>query len=76
MLSGQRLLRGVKEACAICCRPDSTPAMEVTVPLPTDRVVKQHSFSVIGVDNADPLLVKSNGENVKTWILLFVCETT
>ena len=71
MLSGQRLLRGVTEACATCCRHDSTPAMEVTVPLPTE-----HSFSVIGVHNAGPLLVKSNGENVKAWILLSVCETT
>ena len=64
MLCGQRLLRGVTEACATCCRHDSTPAMEATAPQPTDRVVKQHSFSIIGVDNAGPLLVKSNGENV------------
>ena len=55
----------MKEAYVTFRRHDSAPAMEVTAPLPTDLVVKLRSFSAIGEDNAGPLLVKSNGENVK-----------
>ena len=55
----------MNEAYLTCRRHDSAPAMEVTAPLPIDLVVKLRSFSAIGVDNAGPLLVKSNGENAK-----------
>ena len=76
IIGGRRLLRSIKGSCVTCRRFDAKPASEAAPPLPSDRVVYQRPFAVVGVDHAGPLIVKERGDHFKAWILLFVCATT
>ena len=72
----RRIVRRIKNQCTVCRRFDAPSGMEVSPPLPQDRVSLQRPFSVVGIDHAGPLVAKVLDSNKKVWILLFVCATT
>lgn len=76
IISGRQLVRRVIKESVICQRYNSTPASEVTAPLPLDRVTKANPFEVTGIDFAGPLFVKGKPNSQKAYITLFTCAVT
>uniref|UniRef100_A0A914ZDX7 Integrase catalytic domain-containing protein n=1 Tax=Panagrolaimus superbus TaxID=310955 RepID=A0A914ZDX7_9BILA len=69
----KKAIKGCRPCLKFKAKPYQLPEMAA---LPSSRVTQCTPFQHIGVDCAGPFTVKTNGEDVKTWIVLFTCLTT
>ena len=76
---GRKSVKAVLRKCIICKRYQGRPLLPSPSPdLPDYRVnISSHSFQVVGLDYAGPLLIKTEKDTAqKAYILLFTCATS
>lgn len=76
---GRAIARSVTRRCVICARANPTFTQPVMAALPRQRAQCSRPFTVIGVDFAGPLVIRSGVRGrpgKKAWIAVFVCFST
>ncbi|XP_070378097.1 uncharacterized protein [Dermacentor albipictus] len=76
IVRGRRMVKKVLKKCVTCNRFNSRAATEPVAPLPRERVTQAPPFDVTGVDFAGPLISKDQGNNRKSYIVIFTCAVT
>lgn len=73
ILQGRQLVKKVISECTVCRRHHAKPMEEVVPPLPKDRVTETDPFTVVGIDFAGPLFVRTARKFTKVYLVLFTC---
>jgi hypothetical protein len=73
ILRGRQAVRRMITRCTVCKRYSGKPLSQPTGDLPFDRVNREPSFRVIGLDTAGPLRVSD--VDAKLYILVITCAT-
>ncbi len=81
ILMGRRTVVAALKSCLVCRRWRAVTARQAMPPLPASRLQEAAPFARVGLDFAGPSLVTHNpnvetDEDVKVWIVLFVCMLT
>lgn len=76
VVRGRQMVKKVLRKCVTCNRFNSRAATEPVAPLPRERVTQAPPFDVTGVDFAGPLNTKDQGNNRKSYIVIFTCAVT
>ncbi|GFR13362.1 integrase catalytic domain-containing protein [Trichonephila clavata] len=71
---GRQIIKSIIRKCFICKKFNSRLGMQITAPLPRDRIEQSPPFAVTGLDFAGPIFVKNSKE--KFYILLCTCAVT
>ena len=72
IIKRRSVIQKIIQHCFICCKLEG-PHYQLPPPLPVFRVNRGQPFSVIGVDFAGPLFIKTSGVTSKVWICLYAC---
>jgi hypothetical protein len=70
ILRARQIIRKVLHDCLPCKIAHHKRADVIEAPLPVDRGQPKKPFSIIGIDFAGPLYIKSGGTTKKAYILL------
>ncbi|XP_075531538.1 uncharacterized protein LOC142564428 [Dermacentor variabilis] len=76
IVRGRQMVKKVLKKCVTCNRFNSRAATEPVAPLPRERVTQAPPFDVTGADFAGPLNTKDQGNNRKSYIVIFTCAVT
>ena len=76
IIKGRRLVKEVVKSCMVCKLAKPKKMDVLFGQLPSDRVIPQTPFSVVGIDFTGPLYVYQNDDCKKMYICLFTCSTT
>ena len=72
IVGGQKIVRTVTRGCIVCRRQSARPTPQIMGRLPVKRVTPGPIFDKVGVDFADPLVVKY-GKDLRSPKPMFVC---
>ena len=77
LIGGMKCIKLVIRACAICRRYNAKPEQQQVGQLPKERPTPGHVFSKVGVNYAEPLLIKVGPTQKptvrKVYVCVFVC---
>ncbi|XP_070384802.1 uncharacterized protein [Dermacentor albipictus] len=76
IVRGRQMVKKVLKKCVTCNRFNSRAATGPFAPLPRERVTQAPPFDLTGVDFAGPLNTKDQGNNRKSYIVIFTCAVT
>ena len=78
IIHGKQELKRVLHTCLPCLKQTAKPYSQKMANLPSNRLSVEPSFSVVGVDFAGPLYIRSEtgGEPAKVYICLFTCANS
>ena len=74
IIKEQLVIQKISQRCFICCKLEGPlNQLPPPSPLPVFRVNRGQPFSVVGVDFAGPLFIKTSDVTSKVWICLYTC---
>ncbi|XP_058811325.1 uncharacterized protein LOC131676220 [Topomyia yanbarensis] len=79
LLNARSTIRMITRKCVRCFRINPTNTSQLMGNLPAARVVPSPPFTVTGLDNAGPFLIKQGARRpafMKTYVCVYVCMTT
>lgn len=80
ILNGRNAVRSVLRKCIVCFRVNPKVMVKKMASLPSDRVLENRPFMIVGVDFAGPFQIKNsklrNRTIIKAYLCVYICFTT